>query len=275
MVQESHACKSIDGLQAALISIDAEIASVCVEFAALVWKKGVAHQHTHLVAPHPTHQIANPSPKHQTVDSPSPPAKVSPNNWMAVAARAKPHPPKLDVQLKSTTSEFPRPKAHYPEAPGKVDSRTLSVKKLRVQLKASSRVRSMRNMSKAEYKRRFKCKTSKSTQKPKPKTKKKKNTKKETYVRVRTAKDILQYLKDTHFVETNDSKTNDVRYERYFCACGACPIFEPAVNCGKKLRQFTDVGFSVTRVKGHYYQNKRTDIDRLTETAHYVHGEAS
>jgi hypothetical protein len=88
-------------------------------------------------------------------------------------------------------------------------------------------------------------------------------------MQVSTNKTLVVYLRQNQFKDSKASRSSDVRYERFFCTCGQCPIFRPANGCSQ--RQWSDVSQTNSNLRQHYYRNKRSDIDRLTERARTIY----
>lgn len=115
---------------------------------------------------------------------------------------------------------------------------------------------SLRSMSKAEYKKRFK--------KPKNKSKKVK-----VQIEQQTERKILAFLTECHFIKARSTGKGTCLYRRSCCTCGKCSSqFEP--KCTVQIVQ--KVEMAVSSKPKQYYQYKHRDIRGLNKEADVLFG---
>ena len=258
---------STSELKDVLYAAQLEVDSICVEFASLVWAKGVVQPDLvsvpqevdwdHSGQDDWTSDVSDDGwdagSEHSSSEVGCNLSEDSGSKWVQIASAPK--------QKKATTKQEKvapiKQKAPTPSPKIAVQC-ARPVKPVKTTNRRGTKALSLNQMSKAEYKRRFK---------QSKKGKKKKAQKNAAYTRVSTHKELMRYLADNHFVKSSDSRGGETRFTRAYCACGGCPLFQPSATCGKPLSQFTGVVPSGSRIKGKYYQNKRTDVDKLTSQA--------
>lgn len=278
--------KSRTDLQHVLGVIQAEVDNLCIEFAALVWAGPLDLP---ALVPGPSHTLEpattaiwptldcsaiKASDRTQSTESgwdadlenKSDSSSLTLDSSDTSSTTSEPELLELATAPQSNAVPSPKPKP-APKAPTMLATdlrrRRVVVTTRRKPKKPPRRAVNLRNMSKADYKRRFGGAKSGVT---------KKKGKKAMFGRVATRKDMFRYLADQYFVETKSlTGSGDPIYERRFCACGRCPIFRPI--CEPRVQKCS-MKHAKTRTRPCYFRNKRMDIDRLTSQAKEMYAAA-
>ncbi len=257
LLNQGVSCKSVDGLQSLVACANQDVTRLCSAFAATIWTKGIAFPTKPVtVNPDWTPPSLNPQPE---ID-PVPPPEPDGNTWAVVSSKKyvpaiKP-PPAVPV---------PAPVAPHPYTPiYKAPTKPSPPPKKPV------RIVNLRSMSKSAYRRRFGMPT-----KPVPTRSTPRTVNKSVHVQVHNGKDFASYLDAHGFVETSTSKSNDVRYMRTCCGCGACPPLDPLPTCPASFRQMTVITNPNGKSKHHYWKNKRSHVDQLVRRAEQMHRAAA